>query len=116
MVGIYQTTKPEDVSSEMDLLIQWYFKQNVTISVLAEFHARYESIHPFQDGNGRTGRFILFRECLKNRMIPVVIEDINRNMYLEGLKKYQQEKNITPLVELFKKEQNFYLEKCNYFM
>lgn len=49
-------------------------------------------------------------------MIPVVIEDINRNMYLEGLKKYQQEKNIIPLVELLKKEQNFYLEKCNYFM
>lgn len=48
MVGIYQTTKPEDVSSEMDLLIQWYFKQNVTISVLAEFHARYESIHHFK--------------------------------------------------------------------
>lgn len=116
MIGIYQTTKPEDVSGEMDLLLTWYFKQNVTISVLAEFHARYESIHPFQDGNGRTGRLILFRECLKNGIIPVVIEDINRNMYLEGLKKYRQEKNVTQLVELFKKEQNFYLEKCNYFM
>lgn len=49
-------------------------------------------------------------------MVPVVIEDINRNIYLEGLKKYRQEKNVTELVELFKKEQNFYLEKCHYFM
>ncbi len=65
MIGIYQTVRPENVVQEMDLLIDWYHNQVVNISILAEFHARYESIHPFQDGNGRTGRRILFRECLK---------------------------------------------------
>ncbi len=51
MIGIYQTVKPDNVEEEMNALMEWYFKQEVNISVLAEFHARYESIHPFQDGN-----------------------------------------------------------------
>ena len=63
MIGMYQTIRPENVAQEMRLLMNWYDNQEVNISVLAEFHARYESIHPFQDGNGRTGRLILFREC-----------------------------------------------------
>lgn len=71
--------------SAMDILLGWYSNQMVDISVLAEFHARYENIHPFQDGNGRTGRLILFRECLKNSIMPVVIEDANRNKYLDAL-------------------------------
>lgn len=49
MIGIYQTVRPENVAQEMDLLIDWYHNQAVNISILAEFHARYESIHPFQD-------------------------------------------------------------------
>ena len=100
----------------MDLLLQWYFRRNVDLSVLAEFHGRYESIHPFQDGNGRTGRLILFRECLKNGLIPVVIQDVNRNKYLDALKQYRDERGLEKLVELFREEQNFYLTKCKYFM
>lgn len=116
MIGMYQTVRPENVAQEMYLLMDWYHNQQVTISVLAEFHARYESIHPFQDGNGRTGRLILFRECLKNRMIPVVIENANRNEYLESLKEHREEKSLNKLTSLFEKEQQFYLEKCKYFM
>lgn len=116
MIGMYQTVRPENVVREMDLLLDWYFDQDINISVLAEFHARYESIHPFQDGNGRTGRLILFRECLKNDILPVVIEDANRNEYLEALKKYREEKSLNKLIGLFEKEQQFYLEKCKYFM
>ena len=115
-IGIYQTVRPENVAQEMDLLIDWYHNQAVNISILAEFHARYESIHPFQDGNGRTGRRILFRECLKNRIVPVVIEDVNRNAYLEALKEYREEKQLEKFVKLFEKEQRFYWEKCKYFM
>ena len=59
---------------------------------------------------------ILFRECLKNRIVPVVIEDANRNEYLESLKEYRDEKKLGKLVSLFEKEQQFYLEKCKYFM
>ena len=115
MIGMHQTVRPEDVAQEMYLLMDWYDGQAINISVLAEFHARYESIHPFQDGNGRTGRLILFRECLKNGVVPVVIEDANRNEYLEALKEYREEKSLDKLITLFEKEQQFYFEKCKYF-
>lgn len=116
MIGMYETVRPEQVVEEMSLLLDWYHSQRVALFVLAEFHARYESIHPFQDGNGRTGRLILFRECLKNGIMPVVIEDVNRNEYLEGLKEYREEKELNKLILLFKKEQQFYMEKCNCFI
>ena len=116
MIGMYQTVRPENVDQEMCSLMDWYHQQKVDISVLAEFHARYESIHPFQDGNGRTGRLLLFRECLKKEMIPIVIEDINRNEYIDALKIYREEKDIIKLIELFEKEQKFYFDKCSYFI
>ena len=116
MIGMYQTVRPENAAQEMYLLMDWYNNQDMNISVLAEFHARYESIHPFQDGNGRTGRLILFRECLKNRIVPVVIEDDNRNEYLEALKEYREEEKLDMLITLFEKEQQFYSEKCKYFI
>ncbi len=116
IVGIYKTTKPENVVQEMGDLLAWYNSQEIDISVLAEFHIIYESIHPFQDGNGRTGRLIIFRECLKHNIIPVVIEDLNRNEYLEALKIYRETKDTQKMVELFKKEQQVYLEKCKYFI
>lgn len=116
MIRMYQTVRPEDVAQEMYLVMDWYDGQAINISVLAEFHARYESIHPFQDGNGRTGRLILFRECLKNGVVPVVIEDANRNEYLEALKEYREEKSFDKLIVLFEKEQQFYFDKCRYFM
>ena len=116
MIGMYPTIRPENVEQEMYLLIEWYDGQERNLSVLAEFHAKYERIHPFQDGNGRTGRLILFRECLKNGLVPVVIEDANRNEYLEGLKEYREEETLRRLIGLFEKEQQFYWEKCRYFM
>ena len=116
MIGTYQTIRPEDVAQEMYALMDWYGNLTVDISTLAEFHVRYENIHPFQDGNGRIGRLILFRECLKNEIVPVVIEDANRNEYLEALKEYRETEKLDKMIELFKKEQQFYLEKCRYFM
>ena len=115
MIGMYQTVRPENVEAEMLILMDWYQHQNVTISVLSEFHARYESIHPFQDGNGRTGRLLLFRECLKNVIIPVVIEDTNRNEYLEALAEYRRKHCADKLTRLFEKAQAFYFDKCRYF-
>ncbi|WP_276952276.1 Fic family protein [Acetatifactor muris] len=115
MIGMYQTVRPENVEAEMQILMDWYQHQSVTISVLSEFHAGYESIHPFQDGNGRTGRLLLFRECLKNTLIPVVIEDANRNEYLEALAECRKEHCTDKLTRLFEKEQAFYFDKCRYF-
>lgn len=116
VIGIYHTVRPENVAEEMRKLLEWYSDQVVDISVLAEFHIRYESIHPFQDGNGRTGRLIVFRECLKNNIVPVVIEDANRNEYLNALKAYREDGNIEFMIKLFMKEQEFYYIKSNYFM
>lgn len=114
MIGMYTTVKPDEVAGEMEKLLTWYHTQKVDLSVLAEFHGRYESIHPFQDGNGRTGRLILFRECLRNGIIPFVIEDANRHEYVEALKAYR-ENDCEKLVTLFRKEQEFYCNKCSYF-
>lgn len=116
MIGMYKTTKPTDVSGEMGKLLGWYSNQEVNIPILAEFHARYESIHPFQDGNGRTGRIILFRECLKNGIAPIVIEDDNRTEYVGALAAYNEDKNIDKLTSLFLKEQKYYYNQCAYFI
>lgn len=96
-------------------LLAWYGEQEVGLATLAEFHARYESIHPFQDGNGRTGRLILFRECLVNGIAPFVIEDENRQEYLGALRSYRETGDCVKLVALFEKEQKVYWERCSYF-
>ncbi len=116
IVGIYETIKPENVSKEMEKLLNWYGAQDKTIEALAEFHARYECIHPFQDGNGRTGRIGLFRECLKNNIVPAIIEDKNRMEYIEALREYREKENISKMTELLENEQEFYYKKCSYFM
>lgn len=115
MIGIYQTVKPENVRAEMANLLNWYEKKSIDLEILAEFHARYESIHPFQDGNGRTGRLIIFRECLKNELVPLVIEDVNRDEYIEALKEYREHQSVEKLKKLLEKEQRIYFEKCSYF-
>lgn len=66
----------------MQELLQWHHSCDISLAVLAEFHAR---IHPFQDGNGRTGRLILFRGCLINRLVPLIIMDETRMEYLYSL-------------------------------
>lgn len=116
IVGMNNTARPEAVPGEMAALLEWYSGQSIDISVLAEFHVRYESIHPFQDGNGRTGRIILFRECLRNDIMPPVIRDKNREEYIDSMKQYREENSVVKLVALLEKEQEFYAEKCRYFM
>lgn len=117
MIGMYATALPKDVHGEMEKLLAWYHDQSKkNISVMAEFHARYESIHPFQDGNGRTGRLILFRECLVSDLMPLIIEDSNRPDYLAGLKEYRDYNVTTRLRKLFHLEQKKYSEMVHYFL
>lgn len=111
IVSDIKTTMPKDVSSAMiNLLSTYNSKENKSLSDLSEFHAKYENIHPFQDGNGRTGRIILFKECLKNNIFPFVIEDDYKANYYEALHKAQVEQNYTSLVDFFKFEQKRYYE------
>lgn len=117
MVGMYKTALPKDVAEEMRRLLEWYSNQEKNLNTLAEFHARYEIIHPFQDGNGRTGRIILFRECLKSPdVFPFVIQDDNRDEYNEGLKEFRENQNTYRLVSLMKQETKEYFNQCKYFM
>lgn len=117
MVGMHKTVLPKDVAEEMGKLLEWYGKQEKSLSILAEFHARYEMIHPFQDGNGRTGRMILFRECLKSADVDsFVILDNNRNVYREGLQEYRDKQKTDKLVSLMKQEMEEYYQQSKYFM
>lgn len=91
-VGGISTTDPNNVSAEMDKLLESYDKiENIVLEDIVDFHYRFERIHPFQDGNGRVGRIIMFKECLKNNILPFVIEDRNKAFYYRGLSEYQKE-------------------------
>lgn len=92
-VGDMKTTAPEKVASAMEkLLLLYHQKPIVSVEDIVEFYHEFESIHPFQDGNGRVGRIILFKECLKNRLIPFIIDHEHKLFYYRGLKEYSSEK------------------------
>jgi len=92
-VGGNDTTLPEKVSEEMKKLLAAYnSKESITFEDIIEFHVQFERIHPFQDGNGRVGRLIMFKECLKHGIVPFIIEDKIKMFYYRGLKEWNQEK------------------------
>ena len=93
MVGDMETTSPENVEREIrNLLNEYNKKQGISFDDILDFHVKFESIHPFQDGNGRVGRIILFKECLKNNIVPFIIEDDLKMFYYRGLKEWNNEK------------------------
>lgn len=99
-VGQIKTTSPKDVPEQISKLLSWYNSlSTITINEIIEFHARFEKIHPFQDGNGRIGRIIAFKECLKNNIIPFIILDKNRLFYYRGLNEYQSNKEKGYLID-----------------
>ena len=92
-VGGLETVAPEEVSASIKELVREYNKSKVkTIDDIIEFHYRFERIHPFQDGNGRIGRLIMFKECLRNEIVPFIIEDDKKEFYYRGLKEWNNEK------------------------
>ncbi len=92
-VGGMDTTMPEDVAREIKSLLSWYNAiENITLEDIIEFHVRFEKIHPFQDGNGRVGRLIMFKECLKNNIVPFIIDENHKLFYYRGLKEWTRER------------------------
>ena len=110
-----KTTLPNNVEKEMSKLMEWYNSlKQVTIKEIIEFHYRFESIHPFQDGNGRIGRIIMFKECLKNNIVPFIIQDADKLFYYRGLKEYKIEKGY--LTDTCLNAQDQYIKMIEYYL
>ena len=92
-VGGMETALPEEVADKMKVLLTEYNnKKEKTFEDILDFHVKFERIHPFQDGNGRVGRLIMFKECLKYNIVPFIIEDNLKLFYYRGLKEWNSEK------------------------
>ena len=116
-VGGLKTTEPKNVERDMKKLLEWYesLKQK-TINEIIEFHAKFEKIHPFQDGNGRVGRIIAFKECLKNNIVPFIILDKDKLFYYRGLNQYQTNKEKGYLIDTCLNSQDNYKKLASYFL
>lgn len=113
-VGGMETTLPEDVANRMrNLLAEYNNSRTKTLNDLIDFHVRFERIHPFQDGNGRVGRLILFKECLKYRIVPFIIEDDLKLFYYRGLKEWGHENGY--LTDTFLTAQDRFKKYLDYF-
>lgn len=111
-VNVIKTTDPKDVNKEMDKLLDEYnSNNNITLEDIIDFHYRFERIHPFGDGNGRVGRIIMFKECLKNNIMPFIVLDEDKSYYIRGLKEYENDKMF--LIDTIGHEQDLYEKACN---
>ena len=113
-VGNMKTPLPEEVDNLMkDLLKEYNSKKEKTFENILDFHVQFERIHPFQDGNGRIGRLIMFKECLKYNIVPFIIEDNLKMYYYRGLKEWNNEKGY--LVDTCLTAQDRYKAYLDYF-
>lgn len=111
LINVIETSHPDNVEEDMNKLLNWYRKiKEITLEDIIEFHVRFERIHPFGDGNGRVGRIIMFKECLKNNIIPFIILDKDKPYYMRGLKEYKNDKMY--LIDTIKNEQDIYEKVC----
>lgn len=112
VVSDIETSTPTMVAEKMEELISSYNQlQGYDVSHLMKFHAEFEHIHPFQDGNGRVGRMILFRECLKHDIVPIIIKDESKAEYYHVLHEAQVNGNYAPINEYAKKQQKICREE-----
>ena len=113
--GNMKTSTPRQTPKDMVKLMEWYNSlEKITINEIIEFHVRFEKIHPFQDGNGRVGRIIMFKECLKNNIIPFIILDKDKLFYYRGLKEYKNEKGY--LIDTCLNAQDQYTKLVEYYL
>lgn len=107
IINVIHTSAPEDVEKDLDnLLTSYHNKQTITLEDIIDFHYNFEKIHPFGDGNGRVGRMIMFKECLKNNIMPFIVLDKDKPYYMRGLKNYNEDKMF--LIDTIKYEQDLY--------
>lgn len=112
LINVIDTSAPEDVEKDIgNLLLEYKKIKNVTIEDIIDFHYKFELIHPFGDGNGRVGRMIMFRECLRNNIMPFIVLDNDKPFYMRGLKNYKNDKLF--LIDTIKHEQDLYEDIVN---
>lgn len=113
-VGGRSTTKPSEVSEAIKTLLKDYnSKTKITFDDILDFHVRFEAIHPFQDGNGRVGRLIMFKECLKHNIVPFIITEELKMYYYRGIKNWKDERGF--LRDTCLTGQDAMKESLNYF-
>ena len=113
-VGGAPTVSPNQVCVEMQKLLTWYAEfEKICFENIVELHYRFEKIHPFQDGNGRVGRLIAFKECLRNNIVPFIIEDSKKMFYYRGLREWNNERGF--LIETCLDGQDTYKALLKYF-
>lgn len=113
-VGGMETALPEEVAEKMRALLSAYnAKRKITLEDILDFHVKFERIHPFQDGNGRVGRLIMFKECLKHNIVPFIIEDNLKLFYYRGLKEWSKERGY--LIDTCLTAQDKYKAYLDYF-
>lgn len=113
-VGGMDTALPEEAADKMKTLLKEYnVIKEKTLEDILDFHVKFERIHPFQDGNGRVGRLIMFKECLKHNIVPFIIEDNLKLFYYRGLKEWDNEKGY--LTDTCLTAQDKYKTYLNYF-
>ena len=113
-VGGKETTPPECVDSEINALLDKYLSADThSLEKIISFHRDFELIHPFQDGNGRVGRLIMFRECLKNNITPFIIDEEHKLFYYRGLSEWHNEQGY--LIDTCLSAQDKYKKWLDYF-
>lgn len=111
VVNMIETSSLETTEQDVDSLLDDYSKlTQVTLEDIIDFHVKFERIHPFGDGNGRVGRIIMFKECLKNNIMPFIILDQDKPYYIRGLKEYNRDKKY--LIDTILHSEDIYENIC----
>ena len=111
VVNMIETSSPKTTEQDVDSLLDDYSKlTQVTLEDIIDFHVKFERIHPFGDGNGRVGRIIMFKECLKNNIMPFIILDQDKPYYIRGLKEYNRDKKY--LIDTILHSEDIYENSC----
>ena len=114
-VGGIETSKPEEVDKHINQLLNGYNSlSQINLEEIVDFHYHFEKIHPFQDGNGRVGRLIMFRECLKNGVMPFIIDDEHKQFYYRGLAEFAKIPEY--LLDTCRSAQDIYQKWVSYFI
>ena len=116
LVSDIVTELPQNIPIRISNLLEWYEGSEKSLADIAKFHAEYEKIHPFQDGNGRTGRAIIFKQCLESNIVPVIIFDDEKELYYHALHAAQVDGDYKRLMRLFENGQNRYYENIKAFL